>query len=154
MDGNLAMAVTGGSVSIASIIIGVIVWSLKRNVQHEDDAKRANELRHAENDKRMDAIEEAVRKRELAELEMRNMVSGISTGLGEIKGLVSSLTTSFETSRDKQAAHYREELAKLEHQFRSDLTRLFHPDLPERMSKVEARLERLEDRLPSRRGKK
>lgn len=147
MDGNLAMAVTGGSVSIASIIIGIIVWSLKRNVQHEDDAKKSAEARIV-------AIEKAVRDRELAELEMRNIVGGISTGLGEIKGLVSSLTTSFETSRDKQAAHYREELAKLEHQFRSDLTRLFHPDLPERMSKAEARLERLEERLPSRRGKK
>lgn len=153
MDAGLGIAISGGSISIATIVVSVVVWSLKRNVQHEDDSKKntherleKTEARIAAVEKRLDQsfaqlekrISDVAHQNELDARDTAQKVSNLTSSIGTLQGLVSGLSTSVETSRDKMSTFYKVELDKLEQSFRQELSKSLHPDLPERMTRLEA----------------
>jgi hypothetical protein len=73
----------------------------------------------------------------------RTQLAALAGSMGELKGALKGLRDSYEEGRDKQAAFYRTELTKLEQTFRQELSRNVHPDVPERLSKLEALVEAL-----------
>lgn len=153
MDLGMGIAVGGGSISFASIAIGFFVWSLKRNVQHEDNAKVTIDKRQEAFDKALSTSKEthereihalrsdmmtALHKYELDSRDSRTTLATLAAALGELKGALSSLREAYDEGREKQAAFYRAELLKTEQTMRQELTRNLHPDLPERVAKLEA----------------
>lgn len=153
MDGNLAMAITGGSVSIAAIVVAVVKWSFGRNVQQADATVAALQLEATKTSDKLAALEkkhddelavlerkliDAAHKNEMDARETSNKVSHLTTSIGELKGLTSSLGSLLDQNRDKMSEFYRAELSKLEQNFRQELSRHIHPDLPERVTKLEA----------------
>lgn len=153
MDTGLGIAIGGGSISVATIVVSFVVWSLKRNVQHEDDAKKNHGERIQKNEASITALEKKL-DQSFAQLEKRvsdvqhqneldardtaTKVSNLTSSIGTLQGLVSGLASSVETSRDKMSSFYKAELEKMEQTFRNELSRAFHPDLPERVTKLEA----------------
>lgn len=142
MDPSLAMTVTGGTISVAAVIIAIIQWSLKRNVDHEDKAKDKLESR-------LEGFERDLRATQSKQAEAEGGLRNATTTLGEIRGVLQELRGSIDSSRDKQAQHYRDELEKVETGFRQELSRHVHPDLPERVTKLEALLS-AEETAPKR----
>lgn len=153
MDGNLAMAITGGSVSIAAIVVAVVKWSFGRNVQQADATVAALQLESAKVRAELTALKEkhdnelaqlerklidAAHKSEMESTSTSNKVAHLTTSIGELKGLTGSLGALLDQNRDKMSEFYRAELGKLEQNFRQELSRHIHPDLPERVTKLEA----------------
>jgi len=153
MDLGMGIAVGGGSISFASLAIGFFIWSLKRNVQNEDNAKAASDRKQEtfdkslstskeQHDKEMHALRSdmmnALHKYELDSRDSRTTLAGLAAALGELKGALSSLREAYDEGREKQAQFYRAELMKTEQTFRQELTRNLHPDLPERVGRLEA----------------
>ena len=149
----MGIAVGGGSISFASLAIGFFIWSLKRNVQNEDNAKAASDRKQEtfdkslstskeQHDKEMHALRSdmmnALHKYELDSRDSRTTLAGLAAALGELKGALSSLREAYDEGREKQAQFYRAELMKTEQTFRQELTRNLHPDLPERVGRLEA----------------
>ena len=135
MDANTTIAITGGSISIAGIVIGFVVWSLKRNVQHEDAGKvaltarcEANEKATTANEKAIAALrQELTEKLHASQLESRDASTKLSTltgSIGELRGLVHQLGNTIELNRDKMSTFYRSELDKMVAQFDQKLEQL------------------------------
>lgn len=152
MDGNLAMAVTGGSISVAGIVTALVVWSLKRNVQHEDDGRKADREKMATLEKDLQAanarhekdlqdlrtsISDVKHQNELDARDVAQKVSTLTSTVGELRGLIQNLSSNVENSREKMSAFYKAELEKTEQVFRQELSRVVHPDLHDRVVKLE-----------------
>ena len=165
----MGIAVGGGSISIASLVISFVIWSLKRNVEHEDTAKKKAETKQELFDRELQklrdeakadvqklrdeskaevstlrtTLSDSAHKAEMTAHDARTQLANLAGAMGELKGALGGLREAYEEGRDKQAAFYRNELAKFEQGFRQELTRHLHPDLPERVSKLEALVEAL-----------
>jgi len=159
MDSNLAITLTGGSISLAAIVIAIVKWSLSRNVEHEDSVKVETKAELENHDKRLQEVRDTYtrelqdvrsemmmssHKAELSAHDARTQLASLAGSFGELKGALLSLRESFEEGREKQAIFYRAELAKTENLFRQELTRStlemsrsVHPELPERLSRLE-----------------
>lgn len=151
MDANTSIAVVGGSVSLASIVIGLIIWSLKRNVSHEDAWKQATAAKLERIEKEFAEFKQATA---LREQDTVTKIGHLATNVGQLQGLIQQLNTALDNGRDKQAQFYREGLAKLEHDLRQELARHVRPEVPERVTALEQKLAVLEAsklrRLPRR----
>lgn len=146
----MGIAIGGGSISVAALVIAFVQWSLKRNVENEDIAKARLEARVESVEKKFEGRVEAM-ERSLGELrtqfvelkgEMRNLLSLTS----ELRGLMHEMKTSMEVTRDKQAAFYREELSKTEQLLRQDMTRAVQPELAGRVAALEDEVSELRRR--------
>lgn len=148
MSLGMGISIAGGSISVVGLVIAFITWSLKRNVQHEDDAK--TQMR-AE-------VTELVKWR----TEMAVNFKNLENAQAETKGTLAEMKATMETNREKMSAYYRDELGKMESRLevrldvmqsalRQDMTRVTDPTLPERVSKLESGLESLRSSLPRKR---
>lgn len=147
MSVGMGIAISGGSVSLVGLVISLIVWSLKRNVQHEDDAKTQMSAE----------VKELVKWR----TEMGVTFENFKLTQAETKGTLSQMKETMETSRREMSAYYRDELGKMETRLearldalqsalRQDVMRVTDPSLPERVSKLELGFESLRAASPSR----
>jgi chromosome segregation ATPase len=135
--------------ALAAAVWGFFKWLLARTVKHEDDAKVKAESRQDKQERELLELTKQVSRTEhdadLRAQDARTQLTQLSGMLGELKGSLAGLRASFEEGREKQAEFYRNELKKTEQQFRQELSRAVHPDLPERVSTLEAR-------FPKRKG--
>jgi chromosome segregation ATPase len=137
METGTAMTLVGlGAPAITGLIVSFVTWSLKRNVSHEDSWRQStdNELRK---------LRERDAKRDIEISELRGELRGLGNALGELRGSIHQLAGSLESNREKQAEFYREELQKVEQVMRQELSRHIHPELPEKVAKLEVSVESL-----------
>lgn len=164
MDAETSIAIA--VVAIPGIVATgwkLIEWSFSRNLKHEEDAKKQLADNDAKAATELEELEAELLKaregfsRELQEMrslfteaahtaamkahDASTQLAQLAGSLGELKGALQGVRQSFEEGREKQAEFYRGELMKMQQDFRQELSRHLHPDLPERMSKLEARLE-------------
>lgn len=168
--GTALVTVGLGAPTIIGIIIGVFKWSLSRNVHHEDERNRqqaellkehGDELRELredrlpamqrafddrfnklreELDQRVAKLREDLAQRDAALATLTGELRGVSSGIGELRGTISQLTGQLETGREKQAAAHREAMRELDVSIRQEISRHVHPELPEKVAKLEAQL--------------
>ncbi len=153
MELGTALVTVGlGAPTIIGLIIGIFKWSLGRNVQHEDDYKKRmeSELRELQED--LSSLRESEAKRDSVISELRGTLSGLGSSLGELRGSISQLGGQLETGREKQAAAHREAMKELETSMRQELSRHAHPELPEKVAKLEVALATLS--IPTTRRKR
>lgn len=133
MDSSTTLALIGFALpTVASTILGLMVWSLKRNIHTEDTAKAQSEARIAtlergfqefrevyrsELERSRSNLTEAVHKSELNESNARTQLAALASSLGELKGAINGV---------------REDL---------DIVRRLPPDLVERLLRIETALE-------------
>lgn len=137
----MGIAIGGGSVSVAALIIAFVQWSLKRNVDHEDVAKAELKTRVEAVEHKLEARVEVVEKAHVELrtqfIELRGETRNLLTLVSELRGLMHEMKAAMETTRDKQAVFYREELAKMEQLLRQDMTRAVQPELGGRVAVLE-----------------
>lgn len=157
MELGTALVTVGlGAPTIIGIIIGVFKWSLGRNVAHEDEHKKRTDAALGEHDKELRELRETVipnirttldnelkvlreseAKRDSVISELRGTLSGLGNSLGELRGSIAQLGGQLETGREKQALAHREAMKELETSMRQELSRHAHPELPEKVAKLE-----------------
>lgn len=146
MDSDFALKLFAYVVpSVSSIVMGIFAWSISRNVRREDEDNKRRDSMLDSHTKELTNVRQAMsdiaHKNELSARDVSMQVSSISASVGELKGAVTGLRVSFEDGREKQAAFYRTELAKLEQSLRQEMARHIQPDIPERVGALEALLE-------------
>lgn len=129
-----AMATLGllGTNTVA-LIFGLVKWSFGRNLKNEDEAREKLEKRQDETDKALGEFRAQLQK-------VEGQLSNLANVLPELKGTLQEMARSFETTREKQAQFYRDELEKLEQLLRQDITRVATPELSQRVTHLETRL--------------
>lgn len=157
MDQNatIALIVVGlpsAAGAIGSAVWGFVKWSASRNLQHAEESAAATKATQVEHEKKIQDITarsvldlntvrsemaEKAHKAELESQDLRTQLSNITASLGELKGALGGIRGAFEEGREKQAEFYRSELKRAEQEFRQELARHSHPDLPERVAKLE-----------------
>ena len=153
MDLGTGIGVAGSGVSLAAIIISLLQWSLKRNVGHEDKWRDDTSKEIASLRDELTKSREREAKRDIDASETRGELRGVANNFGEMRGSINQIAASLEAGREKQAAFYREELQKVEQTMRQELSRHIHPELPEKVAKLETSVEKLEaafEALPRR----
>lgn len=135
----MGIAIGGGSISVAALIIAFVKWSLSRNVATEDKDK-------AKLEGRVEAQEKALNELRTQFVETRGEMRNIISIVSELRGLVQELKASMELGRDKQAQFYREELGKMEQLLRQDMTRAAQPELGGRVAELERAVAQLQQR--------
>ncbi len=141
------IGIAGGTVSLATVIVGLIVWSLKRNVQHEDDTKTDIKKRLTEVEKQ--------------QVELNVEVRDLKKDVHEMTGTLGELKRATETNREKMSEFYRSELKSVEDRMsqrlsevqaaiRQDVMRALDPSLAQRISKLEDEVRELRPRKRSR----
>jgi chromosome segregation ATPase len=131
----IAIAAAVGLQALISIF-ALVRWSFSRNLQSEDHAKLEMRKKLETHDAKFEKLQS-----ELGEL--KSSLGSLVTALPELKGALQEMARSFETTRDKQAQFYRQELEKLEQLLRQDMTRVVSPDLTMRVQRVEREVEAL-----------
>jgi chaperonin cofactor prefoldin len=139
MDSSLGIAIGGGTLSIAALVVAFVQWSLRRNVENEDKTKERLETR-------VERIERSYEELKLQVVELKGEFRNLLTLTSELRGLLHEMKAAMEATRDKQAQFYREELAKVEQLLRQDMTRAIQPDLSRRVAELEERMEKAEQR--------
>lgn len=140
----MGIAIGGGSLSVAALVVSLVQWSLRRNVAHEDAAKEKLERRltHVEQkmETRIETVEKSFGELRTQFIELRGETRNLLTLVSELRGLIHEMRTAMDTARDKQANFYREELAKVEQLLRQDMTRAVQPSfaLGSRVDALEA----------------
>lgn len=151
----MGIAIGGGSISVAALVVAFVQWSLKRNVAHEDSLKAELKQRLEQTapkadlskvEGRMDAIERRHEELKLQFTELKGEVRNVLALVSELRGLMHEMKSAMETGRDKQAQFYREELMKMEQLLRQDMTRAVQPDLGPRVAELERALSTLRTR--------
>lgn len=153
MDLGTGIGVAGSGVSLAAIIISLLQWSLKRNVGHEDKWRDDTSKEIVSLREELTKSREREAKRDIDASEARGELRGVANNFGEMRGSINQIASALETGREKQAAFYREELQKVEQTMRQELSRHIHPELPEKVAKLETTVEKLEaafEALPRR----
>jgi hypothetical protein len=121
------------AVGVVGVVVGLIpafvMWSLSRNVKHEDESKAKLRLDHdalakdvlklrEESNKSISELQrlitDARHSSELQHRDVTSAVAGLTAAVGELKGIIGSLGATVEANRDKMSAFYKVELEKLE----------------------------------------
>jgi septal ring factor EnvC (AmiA/AmiB activator) len=144
---TIAVSIIGGTVSLASMAVAFVQWSLRRNVEHEDEWRRAV-------DGRLTKLATDVSSNEQRTRDLANAQENATRGLGDIKAGLKDIHESIEDTTDRQARAHREELAKLEATFRQEISRNVHPELPDKVMRLEAQVEALRAGRASSRKKR
>jgi chromosome segregation ATPase len=141
------IGIAGGTVSVSATIIAFIVWSLKRNVQHEDDAKTELKVRLSDVEKK--------------QVELNVEARDLKKDVHELKGTLDELKHATETNRERMSDFYRSELKSVEDRMtqrlsemqaslRQDVMRALDPSLSQRVSKLEDEVRELRPRKRAR----
>lgn len=148
--------------SVGLVVWKVVEWSFARNVKHEEDKSKKAETTSERHERELQELRASLmqhkaalaaemsasgHKAEMSAQDSRTQLTQLAGSLGEVKGSLLEMREAFEEGREKQAQFYRAELAKTEQQFRQELSRALHPDLPDRVSKLEMM-------LPTKRSRK
>lgn len=131
------------AVGVVGVVVGLIpsfvMWSLSRNVKHEDESKAKLRTDHEalvadvlklreESNKSISELQRLVTDaRHSAELQHRDVtsaVAGLTAAVGELKGIIGGLGNTVEANRDKMSAFYKIELDKLEARVEAKLAAL------------------------------
>lgn len=144
MDLGTAITTVGlGAPTIIGIIIAIFKWSLGRNVEHEDNWKKdVTERLKTLEDEKVKAAQDAIALRG----EVRAATEGVGRLSGSVHELVGNVQHLQNTIRDSQ----REELERIAQMLRQEFSRHIHPELPEKVAKLEATVSTLA-RQPVRR---
>lgn len=115
------MDLTPGEVT-SYVTAGVLVfWKLvdflaARTVKTADEANRKR-------DTSIEELFDTQSEQQNQINEILHSLKGVTEKMTEVKGLVKEVKEATENSRDKQAEYYREELKKLEINFRQELSK-------------------------------
>ncbi len=126
-DTTIAVAVAAAP-GIGAIVWGLVRWSFTRNVEHEDQKQERVETKQERFERELQEMRTehatSMHKAELTAHDARTQLTALAGMLGELKGALNGLRDSFEQGREKQALFYRGELAKVEADFRQQVSKL------------------------------
>lgn len=91
-------------------------WSVARNVKTADEENKKRDVRIEEQKKEIEELKSGHQNE-------KNERKQLTEKIDEARGILKEIRDNIELSREKQAKFYREELTKLEHLLRQEMTR-------------------------------